>query len=71
LAVVPDLAYPDAQGERPADLAESLEYQVALHQVALNDPGIHKLLVEVLNLLKPASMLAAEEISEKVMARSA
>jgi 2-polyprenyl-6-methoxyphenol hydroxylase-like FAD-dependent oxidoreductase len=71
LAVVPDLAYPDAQGERPENLAESLEYQAALHQAAHSDPGIHKLLTEVLNLLKPASMLTAEDIAEKVMARSA
>jgi 2-polyprenyl-6-methoxyphenol hydroxylase-like FAD-dependent oxidoreductase len=71
LAVLPDLAYPDAQGERPADLAESLEYQAALNRAAIHDPGLHQLLVEVLNLLKPASVLTAEDIVEKVMARSA
>ncbi len=71
LAVLPDLAYPDAQGERPADLAESLEYQAALHRAAIHDPVIHQLLVEVLNLLKPASVLAAEDIAERVTARSA
>jgi 2-polyprenyl-6-methoxyphenol hydroxylase-like FAD-dependent oxidoreductase len=71
LAALPDLAYPDAQGERPADLAESLEYQAALNRAAIHDPGIHQLLVEVLNLLKPASALSSEDMVEKVMARTA
>jgi 2-polyprenyl-6-methoxyphenol hydroxylase-like FAD-dependent oxidoreductase len=70
LAVMPDLAYPDAQGERPENLAESLEYLAALHRAAIHDPAIHQLLVEVLNLLKPASVLSTEEIAEKVTARS-
>jgi 2-polyprenyl-6-methoxyphenol hydroxylase-like FAD-dependent oxidoreductase len=70
LGALPDLAHADAQGGRPADLDESLQYQVALYRAALHEPSIHQLLMEVLNLTKPASALAAEDIAERVTARS-
>lgn len=66
LAALPDLAYPDARGKRPADLEESIGHHMAITQAAHNDPDIHKRLIEVLNLLKPVSALKAPAITQKV-----
>ncbi|MGF6787008.1 FAD-dependent oxidoreductase [Paraburkholderia sp. 35.1] len=66
LAALPDLAYPDARGKRPADLEKSIEHHIAVTQAAHQDPDIHKLLIEVLNLLKPVSALKAPEVMRKV-----
>jgi 2-polyprenyl-6-methoxyphenol hydroxylase-like FAD-dependent oxidoreductase len=57
LSAMPDLVYPDARGERPADLEKSIEHHIAITQAAHHDPDIHKRLIEVLNLLKPISAL--------------
>ncbi|MFM0122551.1 hypothetical protein P0D73_27260 [Paraburkholderia sp. RL18-101-BIB-B] len=66
LAALPDLAYPDARGKRPADLEESIGHHMAITQAAHHDPDIHKRLIEVLNLLKPVSALKAPAITQKV-----
>jgi 2-polyprenyl-6-methoxyphenol hydroxylase-like FAD-dependent oxidoreductase len=66
LSAMPDLAYPDARGERPENLEQALEYQVAVHRAALVDAHIHKLLYEVIGLIKPAEALHAEDVVEKV-----
>jgi 2-polyprenyl-6-methoxyphenol hydroxylase-like FAD-dependent oxidoreductase len=66
LAALPDLAYPDARGKRPADLEESIGHHMAITRAAHNDPDIHKRLIEVLNLLKPVSALKAPAITQKV-----
>jgi len=66
LSALPDLVYPDARGERPADLEKSIEHHIAITQAAHHDPDVHKRLIEVLNLLKPISALGAPEIMQKV-----
>ena len=66
LAALPDLAYADARGKRPADLEKKIEYHMAVTRAARQDPDIHKLLIEVLNLLKPASALKEPEVMRKV-----
>jgi 2-polyprenyl-6-methoxyphenol hydroxylase-like FAD-dependent oxidoreductase len=66
LSALPDLVYPDARGERPADLEKSMEHHIAITQAAHHDPDIHKRLIEVLNLLKPVSALEALEVMQKV-----
>ncbi|GJH32744.1 squalene monooxygenase [Paraburkholderia hospita] len=64
LAALPDLAYPDARGKRPADLEKSIGHHMAIIQAAHHDPDIHKQLIEVLNLLKPVSTLKALEVMQ-------
>jgi 2-polyprenyl-6-methoxyphenol hydroxylase-like FAD-dependent oxidoreductase len=66
LAALPDLAYPDARGKRPVDLEKSFEDHLAVTRAARQDPHIHKVLIEVLNLLKPISALKAPEVMRKV-----
>jgi 2-polyprenyl-6-methoxyphenol hydroxylase-like FAD-dependent oxidoreductase len=66
MSSVPDLVYPDTRGQRPANLQQMLEYQVALCKAATRDPVLHKLYVEVLHLMKPASAVNSPEVMEKV-----
>lgn len=65
LAALPDLAYPDARGIRPADLEESIGHHMAITQAARHDSDLHKRLIEVLNLLQPVSALKALEGTQK------
>jgi 2-polyprenyl-6-methoxyphenol hydroxylase-like FAD-dependent oxidoreductase len=66
MAAVPDLAHPKAQGERPEDLQQRLQFGEALNALAAEDPGVHRLLFEVLHLLKPQSALREPELVERV-----
>ena len=56
-SAVPDLAYPDTRGERPADFESRLEYNGALMRTAMRNAVVHRLLAEVQQLLKPPSVL--------------
>jgi hypothetical protein len=66
LAALPDLAYPDTRGERPENIDEALQFNVAIHRAAYLDADIHQRLYNVIGLLKPASELQSEEVVEKV-----
>lgn len=66
MSVIPDFVYPETRGERPSDLQDKLKFQAALQRIALTDPAIHKLLVEVRHLLKPLSALEDPEILRRV-----
>jgi 2-polyprenyl-6-methoxyphenol hydroxylase-like FAD-dependent oxidoreductase len=68
LAAVPDLAHPKAEGERPEDLEHRVAFSEALNQLAAEDPAVHKLLFEVLHLLKPRSALNEPDLVERVKA---
>jgi 2-polyprenyl-6-methoxyphenol hydroxylase-like FAD-dependent oxidoreductase len=68
LAAVPDLAHPKAQGERPEDLEQRLQFGEGLNRLAAEDADVHKLWVEVLHLLKPQSVLRAPELVERIKA---
>jgi 2-polyprenyl-6-methoxyphenol hydroxylase-like FAD-dependent oxidoreductase len=57
MSAVPDLVYPEARGERPADFESSLKYSAALIRTAMRDPAVHRLMTEVHQLLKPPSVL--------------
>jgi 2-polyprenyl-6-methoxyphenol hydroxylase-like FAD-dependent oxidoreductase len=68
MAAVPDLAHPKAQGERPEDLEQRLQFGEALNRLAAEDAAVHKLLAEVLHLLKPQSVLREPGLVERVKA---
>jgi 2-polyprenyl-6-methoxyphenol hydroxylase-like FAD-dependent oxidoreductase len=57
MSAVPDLVYPETRGERPADFDSRLKYNGALIRIAMCDAAVHRLLVEVQQLLKPPSVL--------------
>ena len=71
LAVVPDLAHPRTGGQRPDDLQQRLEFGEGLNRLAANDATVHKLLFEVLHLLKPQSCLRDPDLVERVKALAA
>jgi 2-polyprenyl-6-methoxyphenol hydroxylase-like FAD-dependent oxidoreductase len=66
LAATPDLAHPKTVGQRPDDLQQSLDFTDALFHLAVEDPAVHKLLFEVLHLLKPQSALREPDLVERV-----
>jgi 2-polyprenyl-6-methoxyphenol hydroxylase-like FAD-dependent oxidoreductase len=68
LAALPDFAYPQTTGNRPADLEHSLKHQMALNRLAVREPAVHKLLLEVHHLLKPISVLNEPELLARAMA---
>ena len=66
-AAVPDLIYPDARGQRPANFQELLKFSAALGALAARDPEVHRLTAEVQQLLKPRSVYRDPALVERVM----
>jgi 2-polyprenyl-6-methoxyphenol hydroxylase-like FAD-dependent oxidoreductase len=64
-----DFIYPQTRGQRPPDIEGRFRYGAALMQVAAQDPGVHKTMVEVNMLLKPLSTLREPEIASRVLAQ--
>jgi 2-polyprenyl-6-methoxyphenol hydroxylase-like FAD-dependent oxidoreductase len=64
---VSDFVYPATRGVRPADLAQRLQYGVALTKLAADDPEVHRLTVEVSQLLKPQAALREPALVARVM----
>lgn len=56
MAAIPDFVFPGTEGERPADLQRNLKFAAALTRLAARKPDVHKLMVEVQNLVKPRSV---------------
>jgi hypothetical protein len=61
-----DLAFPQTQGERPADLEERVQYFMAVDALTAEDDEVYRLLVDVLNLAKPISALREEPLRSRV-----
>jgi hypothetical protein len=66
MAAVPDFVFPYTRGERPTDLAQSLAITGALYRLALVDPAIDQLIVEVGHLMKPPTALQDRAIVQRV-----
>ena len=64
---VSDFVYPATRGVRPADLAQRLQYGMALTKLAAQDPEVHRLTVEVSQLLKPQAALREPALAARVM----
>lgn len=56
MAAIPDFVYPATTGQRPSDLQRNLKFAAALTRLAAKKPDVHKLMVEVQNLVKPRSV---------------
>jgi hypothetical protein len=69
LAAPQDWAYPQTQGGRPADLEEGAQYFAAMDALTAEDVEVHRLMVDVFNLLKPLSALHDEPWRSLVLAR--
>jgi hypothetical protein len=70
-AAVPDLVFPDTQGQHPPDFERTLEFEAALTRLAAGDPAVHKLMAEVRHLVKPRSALCDPDLVERVWAVAA
>jgi 2-polyprenyl-6-methoxyphenol hydroxylase-like FAD-dependent oxidoreductase len=64
---VSDFVYPATRGVRPADLAQRLQYGMALTKLAADDPEVHRLTTEVSQLLKPQAALREPALAARVM----
>jgi hypothetical protein len=53
----PIFVCPATCGTRPADLAQYLQYGMALTKLTAQDPEVHQLTAEVSQLLKPQAVL--------------
>jgi 2-polyprenyl-6-methoxyphenol hydroxylase-like FAD-dependent oxidoreductase len=71
IAAVPDFIDPRTDGQRPADLMDTLRSLSALLKIAAEDPAIHQLFIEMQSLLKPRSALRTAELIERMEATSA
>jgi 2-polyprenyl-6-methoxyphenol hydroxylase-like FAD-dependent oxidoreductase len=71
MSALPDFIYPQTRGERPADLEQRLNSQIALTRIATCDPAVWKLMSEVRHLLKPLAALEDPGLIRKVEAEMA
>jgi 2-polyprenyl-6-methoxyphenol hydroxylase-like FAD-dependent oxidoreductase len=51
-----DYAYPHLADSRPADFAQQRSMRAAIARLAKRDPGVHRISVEVAQLMRPASV---------------
>ena len=67
-AAIPDFIHPDTRGERPTNFEQTIRFSLALTKLMARDPAVHKLVVEVQNLLKPRSVYFEPDLMQRVMA---
>ena len=65
-AAIPDFIDPRAEGQRPPDLEDTLKFFAMLLNLAAQDATVHKLFLEVQNLLKPRSAFRDPELIRRV-----
>lgn len=68
MAAIPDFIDSRTEGQRPADFEDTVRFSVALLKLAAQDAAVHKLFIEVQNLLKPRSVYRNPELVERVRA---
>ena len=65
-AAIPDFLDPRAEGQCPPDLEDTLKLFAMLLKLAAQDATVHKLFLEVQNLLKPRTALRDPELIRPV-----
>jgi len=68
LAAIPDFVFSQTRGERPPDFERTREFGAALTLLAARDAHVHKLMIEVQQLLMPRSALRNPDLVERVRA---
>jgi hypothetical protein len=66
MAVMPDLAFRETHGVRPDNFDEAMKFNAMMQRAACLDADIHKLVVEVMSLLKPSSALREERVVDRI-----
>jgi 2-polyprenyl-6-methoxyphenol hydroxylase-like FAD-dependent oxidoreductase len=67
-SVVPDFAFPQTRGERPADLENSLRISRAMMRVAARDPHVHRTLIAVRHLVESPTALHEPTLARRIEA---
>jgi len=68
MAAIPDFIDSRTEGQRPPDFGNTIKFSAALLRLAAQDAAVHKLFIEVQNLLKPRSVYRNPELVERVRA---
>jgi 2-polyprenyl-6-methoxyphenol hydroxylase-like FAD-dependent oxidoreductase len=68
MAAIPDFIDSRTEGQRPADFEDAIKFSAALLKLAAQDAAVHKLFIEVQNLLRPRSVYRNPELAERVRA---
>jgi len=63
-----DFVYPQTRGERPPDFEHTMKFQTALTRLAAREPSIHKVMVEVRQLIKPLNVYKEPALVQRVTA---
>lgn len=63
---VADLIYPETVGVRPETFEQTMRYSAGLLRLAVQDPEVHRLMNEVMYLIKPPSVLRDPELQRRV-----
>jgi 2-polyprenyl-6-methoxyphenol hydroxylase-like FAD-dependent oxidoreductase len=71
LSTIQDLIYPDTTGERPADFEHQIKFLAAVGRLARRDAEIHRLMVNVQQLLVPISHYREPDFVSRVKAEMA
>lgn len=66
MSTMPDFAHPMTRGERPANLQMILKQQSEISRAAARDPVIHKLMLEVRQMMKPPAAFSDPEIVRRL-----
>jgi 2-polyprenyl-6-methoxyphenol hydroxylase-like FAD-dependent oxidoreductase len=69
-SAVADFNFPGTSGTRPAEFEKMQSYNAALLRAAANDEVVHRLLMEVMGLLRLPDVLHSPEIVERVQGKS-
>jgi 2-polyprenyl-6-methoxyphenol hydroxylase-like FAD-dependent oxidoreductase len=69
LAASQDLAFPKTKGERPPNAEQGARYFRALGELAAEDVEVHRLVIEVFNLVHPISKLMEMPLARRVAER--
>jgi 2-polyprenyl-6-methoxyphenol hydroxylase-like FAD-dependent oxidoreductase len=71
MAAIPDFAFSNTRGDRPADLEQSLRFARALLRIAARDEDVHQLTTEVWHMLKPRSAYRDPNLLRRIAAEMA
>jgi 2-polyprenyl-6-methoxyphenol hydroxylase-like FAD-dependent oxidoreductase len=63
-----DLAFPVTRGERPENFEQARQFEAALFRAAIGDPVVHRVMMEVAQLLQPHTRLREPDITRRVEA---
>lgn len=63
---ISDLIYPETIGKRPETFDRTMQFSAGLLRLAVKDPDVHALMVEVQQLLKPPSVYNNPELHRRI-----